>query len=335
METGYQSLFLYQFLKEHNKMKEILNEWGRERVPFIFLIDFESNKPLCWKLDNQKSPFKINFQGVKNYKKEQHDSKNSSITFKKYPISIGEYQLKFEEVKNNLLYGNSFLVNLTTSTPIDLELSLEEIFYNVHAKYSCWLENEFVCFSPETFITIKDGAIFSYPMKGTIDATIYDAKNILLNDSKEIAEHATIVDLIRNDLSLVSDNVEVSKFRFYEEIQTQDGIIGQISSEISGTLPNNYHEQIGDIIFKLLPAGSISGAPKQKTIEIIKKVEGIDRGYYTGIAGYFDGENLDSCVLIRYIEQNYNYRSGGGITFMSDLNNEYKEMIDKVYVPIF
>ncbi len=316
-------------------MKEILNEWGRERVPFIFLIDFESNKPLCWKLDNQKSPFKINFQGVKNYKKEQHDSKNSSITFKKYPISIGEYQLKFEEVKNNLLYGNSFLVNLTTSTPIDLELSLEEIFYNVHAKYSCWLENEFVCFSPETFITIKDGAIFSYPMKGTIDATIYDAKNILLNDSKEIAEHATIVDLIRNDLSLVSDNVEVSKFRFYEEIQTQDGIIGQISSEISGTLPNNYHEQIGDIIFKLLPAGSISGAPKQKTIEIIKKVEGIDRGYYTGIAGYFDGENLDSCVLIRYIEQNYNYRSGGGITFMSDLNNEYKEMIDKVYVPIF
>lgn len=316
-------------------MKETLNNWGKEKIPFIFLIDFECNKPLCWRFDDLDAPFKINFQGTRNDKPHQNISKKSDLEFKKHPISLAEYQLKFEEVKNNLLYGNSFLVNLTTSTPIDIELSLEEIFNNVHAKYSCWLENEFVCFSPETFITIKDGAIFSYPMKGTIDATLNDAKNILLNDRKEIAEHATIVDLMRNDLSLVSDNVEVSKFRFYEEIQTQNGMIGQISSEISGTLPNNYHEQIGDIIFKLLPAGSISGAPKQKTIEIIKKVEGIERCYYTGIAGYFDGINLDSCVLIRFIEQNYNYRSGGGITFMSDLNDEYKEMIDKVYVPIF
>jgi para-aminobenzoate synthetase component 1 len=133
----------------------------------------------------------------------------------------------------------------------------------------------------------------------------------------------------------VADNVSVSKFRFYEEIKTQTGVIGQVSSEIAGTLPENYQEQIGDILFKLLPAGSISGAPKQKTVEIIQKVEQDERGYYTGVAGYFDGKNLDSCVLIRFIEQNYNYRSGGGITFMSDLNDEYKEMIDKVYVPIF
>ncbi len=335
METSYQSLFLYQFLKEHNKMKEILNEWGKERIPFIFLVDFESNNPLCWKLDDQESPFKINFQGVKNYKKEQQGSNNSNITFKKYPISIGEYQLKFDEVKANLLYGNSFLVNLTTSTPIEINYSLGDIFYKANSKYSCWLENEFVCFSPETFITIKNGFIYSYPMKGTIDATLHNAKNILLNDQKEIAEHATIVDLIRNDLSLVAEKVEVARFRFYEEIKTQNGTIGQISSEISGRLPNNYQEQIGDILFKLLPAGSVSGAPKQKTIEIIKKVEGIKRGYYTGVAGYFDGKNLDSCVLIRFIEQNYNYRSGGGITFMSDLNDEYNEMIDKVYVPIF
>lgn len=322
-------------LGEVNRMKEVMNKWGKGRVPFVFLIDFECNKPMCWKYEEPNSPFKINFQGFRNYKEKSKDSEKLNSVLKKYPISFEEYQSKFNQVKSNLLYGNSFLINLTTSTPIEIDLSLEEIFYHANAKYSCWLENEFVCFSPETFITIKNGSIYAYPMKGTIDATIVGAKNMLLNDDKEIAEHATIVDLIRNDLSLVAEKVSVTKFRFYEEIKTQSGTIGQISSEISGILPNNYHEQIGDILFKLLPAGSISGAPKQKTVEIIKNVEGVERGYYTGIAGYFDGKNLDSCVLIRYIEQNYHYRSGGGITFKSNIADEYKEMIDKVYVPIF
>lgn len=316
-------------------MHEVLNKWGREKTPFIFLIDFESKKPLCWKLDDQTSPFKINFQGTKNYIDRSNFVGESNINLIKHPISIETYRSKFDEVMANLSYGNSFLINLTTKTPVEIDLGLEEIFHRVQSKYSCLLKDEFVCFSPETFISIKNGNIYSYPMKGTIDATIPNAKEILLNDQKEIAEHATIVDLIRNDLSLVADHVSVSKFRFYEEIKTQTGMIGQISSEIVGTLPANYREHIGDILFKLLPAGSISGAPKQKTVEIIQKVEQGERGYYTGVAGYFDGENLDSCVLIRYIEANNIYRSGGGITFQSNLADEYQETIDKVYVPIF
>jgi para-aminobenzoate synthetase component 1 len=290
---------------------------------------------MSWKLDDSSAAFKINFQGLKNYAEHVCFKSDSNISLIKQPISLEAYQSKFDEVRANLSYGNSFLVNLTTKTPVEIDLGLEEIFQLVQSKYCCLLKDEFVCFSPETFINIKNGSIYSYPMKGTIDATIPNAREILLNNQKEIAEHATIVDLIRNDLSLVAENVSVSKFRFYEEIKTQTGLIGQVSSEISGTLPENYHEQIGDILFKLLPAGSISGAPKQKTVEIIQKVEQDERGYYTGVAGYFDGKNLDSCVLIRYIEANKIYRSGGGITFQSNLADEYKEMIDKVYVPIF
>lgn len=316
-------------------MKEILNNWGAKKTAFIFLIDFECKKPLCWKLDDATAPFKIKFQGIRNFEGPKEVPAVLNLSLTKHPISLEAYRAKFDEVITELSYGNSFLVNLTTKTPIEIDLSLEEIFHNVHSKYSCWLPDEFVCFSPETFISIKNGIIHSYPMKGTIDATLPNAREILLNDQKEIAEHATIVDLIRNDLSLVAENVTVAKFRFYEEVKTQTGIIGQISSEITGTLPTNYNEQIGDILFKLLPAGSISGAPKQKTVEIIQKVEQAERGYYTGIAGYFDGENLDSCVLIRYLEENKIYRSGGGITFQSNLADEYKEMIDKVYVPIF
>jgi para-aminobenzoate synthetase component I len=87
----------------------------------------------------------------------------------------------------------------------------------------------------------------------------------------------------------------------------------------------------------LLPAGSISGAPKPKTIEIIKEVEKEKRGYYTGVFGYFDGKNLDSGVVIRYIEQNQDerfYRSGGGITSQSNALDEYNEVIQKIYVPV-
>ena len=85
----------------------------------------------------------------------------------------------------------------------------------------------------------------------------------------------------------------------------------------------------------MLPAGSISGAPKKKTVEIITEAEGYDRGYYTGVFGCFDGENLDSAVMIRFIEKQESgellFKSGGGLTVYSDPDSEYREMIDKVY----
>ena len=79
---------------------------------------------------------------------------------------------------------------------------------------------------------------------------------------------------------------------------------------------------LGSILLKLLPAGSVSGAPKPKTLEIIKAVEGEVREYYTGVFGYFNGNDLDSGVMIRFIENRegkYFYRSGGGITTQSDV----------------
>jgi para-aminobenzoate synthetase component 1 len=174
-------------------------------------------------------------------------------------------------------------------------------------------------------------------MKGTIDAKISDAEKVILNDNKETAEHYTIVDLIRNDLNSVSKRVRVERFRYIDTIVTNEKKLLQVSSEVCGDLEKNYLAHIGDIIFALLPAGSVSGAPKRKTIKIIAATEGRERGYYTGIFGIFDGHNLDSGVMIRYIEKSgdgYIYYSGGGITSFSDPLSEYKEMIDKIYVPI-
>lgn len=90
--------------------------------------------------------------------------------------------------------------------------------------------------------------IKSVPMKGTIDATLPDAEAKLMNNEKEAAEHATIVDLIRNDLSMVADKVNVTSYRYIDRLQTNKGVILQTSSEVSGALPDNYHEKIGNIL---------------------------------------------------------------------------------------
>ena len=109
-----------------------------------------------------------------------------------------------------------------------------------------------------------------------------------------------------------------------------------MSSEVVGRLAGDYKSRLGDIVFGMLPAGSISGAPKPSTLDIISRAEREPRGFYTGVFGYFDGERLDSAVMIRYIERRdgrYYFRSGGGITINSDCRSEYEEVLAKVYLP--
>jgi len=92
------------------------------------------------------------------------------------------------------------------------------VYTVVHAKYKLLFKNQFLVFSPETFVQIQDGVISSCPMKGTLDASIPNALQLLTDNPKEKAEHSTIVDLIRNDLSIVATDVRVRRFRYIEEI---------------------------------------------------------------------------------------------------------------------
>ena len=230
----------------------------------------------------------------------------------------------------------------------------EEAQNKAHLKEEKIEENltPFVCFSPETFVRIKGGRIYSYPMKGTLDASLPNAEKLLMEDQKEAAEHATIVDLIRNDLSRVAEDVRVDKYRYIDVLHTNKGDILQTSSEISGRLPEDYPHHLGEILDAQLPAGSITGAPKDKTMQIIQEAEGYDRGFYTGIMGIYDQGELNSAVMIRFIEEeevfpsktenrmNYEairklyFKAGGGITSKSDCRKEYEEVIQKIYLPI-
>jgi para-aminobenzoate synthetase component 1 len=315
---------------------ETLNNWGGQRIPFLFLVDFEMQKPLAFPLhDIDPGKILFNINGFKNYDEQTTPSK--PIDFIKFPLPLGDYKNKFDKVVSHLSRGDSYLTNLTVKTKINTGLSLKELYFLSHARYKLLFENSFLVFSPETFVRIKEGKIFSYPMKGTIDASLADAKEKILSDRKEMAEHVTIVDLIRNDLSAVAENVQVTRFRYAEEIKTMHKNLLQISSEIRGDLTADYFDKLGNILLSLLPAGSVSGAPKYKTMEIIRAAENEPRGYYTGVVGVFDGQMLESGVMIRFIENDHDthyYRSGGGITTQSTVETEYQEAIDKVYVPL-
>ncbi len=321
-----------------NKQQYInkINRFATKHIPFIFIIDYSGTKAIIQKLtETSSNEILFSANGINNI---PHSKTNPApLIFNKSPISIKEYAKSFSVVKENLNRGNSYLTNLTCKTPIETNYSLKDIFYKSKAPYKLWYKDEFVIFSPEIFVKTINEKIFSYPMKGTIDAKVQNAEKTILNNKKEKAEHATIVDLIRNDLSRVATNVQVDKYRYIDKIKTNESELLQVSSQISGNLPNNYHKKLGNIIFELLPAGSITGAPKQKTVEIISMTENYKRNFYTGIFGIFDGKNIDSCVMIRFIENQNGqlfFKSGGGITVNSNINDEYNEMIQKVYLPI-
>lgn len=332
-------------------------------------------------------------------KKETLEEEISETIWQIEPPLYEDYERSFNIVKSNIMAGNSYLTNLTCRVPVSCNLSLEEIFHRAKGKYKLLLRRKrtqaedkdhlkeeaqnkahlkeenieenltpFVCFSPETFVRIKGGKIYSYPMKGTLDASLPNAEKQLMEDWKEAAEHATIVDLIRNDLSRVAEDVRVDKYRYIDVLHTNKGDILQTSSEISGRLPEDYPHHLGEILDAQFPAGSITGAPKDKTMQIIQEAEGYDRGFYTGIMGIYDQGELNSAVMIRFIEEETSpvdfetdgeknfkasegkgdeasegkepkasrelyFKAGGGITSKSDCQREYEEVIQKIYLP--
>ena len=385
-----------------------INQLASQDEPFLFVINYQGDKVFIRLLsDINPEECLFDFEGRGNlshawkgtwkegtseeeiWKEETLKEEISETTWQIEPPLYEDYERSFNIVKSNIMAGNSYLTNLTCRVPVSCNLPLEEIFHRAKGKYKLLLRRKrtqaedkahlkeenieenltpFVCFSPETFVRIKGGRIYSYPMKGTLDASLPNAEKQLMEDRKEAAEHATIVDLIRNDLSRVAENVRVDKYRYIDVLHTNKGDILQTSSEISGRLPEDYPHHLGEILDAQLPAGSITGAPKDKTMQIIHEAEGYDRGFYTGIMGIYDQGELNSAVMIRFIEEETSpvdfeadgeknfkasegkgveasegkrdeasrklyFKAGGGITSKSDCRKEYEEVIQKIYLP--
>lgn len=312
-----------------------MDSYAQKKKPFLFVIDFEQRHPLVLPLD-EINPRDILFSinGITNAPAVQ--LQNKSLCFEVQPVDKQRYCKAFDLVQKHIRRGDSFLLNLTLPSLVKTNYTLQEIFYRSNAAYKLWIKDRIVVFSPEIFVKIMDHTIRSFPMKGTMDASLPHARERLLQSKKELAEHYTIVDLIRNDLSIVAKKVSVKRFRYIDCIETHKKRLLQMSSEIEGEIRSEYQNRPGTLLRQLLPAGSISGAPKKKTIQIILDAEQYRRNWYTGVFGLFDGKNLDAGVMIRYLEKDGNhliYKSGGGLTALSNCQEEYNELIDKIYVP--
>lgn len=314
-----------------------MNNLAMQGVPFLFIIDYEGKHAVV-EPENEvdANELKYCFNGRGNATQTAYPA-NKDIEWGIEPPTEAEYQHGFNIVRNAMLAGNSYLANLTCRIGLRTNLSLPDLYNAAEARYRLWMKDKLVCFSPETFVKIAQGEISSYPMKGTAEDLSPSSAEQLLANEKEAAEHATIVDLIRNDLSMVAYDVHVERYRYVERLNTHRGPLLQTSSEIRGRLTPHLMQRPGDVIFSQLPAGSITGAPKKKTVEIIAEAENYHRDFYTGVMGRWDNGELDSAVMIRFIDQCHGklfFKAGGGITAKSNWKDEYHEVIEKVYAPI-
>ena len=314
-----------------------MNNLAMQGVPFLFIIDYEGKRAVV-EPENEVDANELRycFNGKGNATQTAYPA-NKDIEWGIEPPTEAEYQHGFNIVRNAMLAGNSYLANLTCRIGLRTNLSLLDLYHAAEARYRLWMKDKLVCFSPETFVKIAQGEISSYPMKGTAEDLSPSSAEQLLANEKEAAEHATIVDLIRNDLSMVANDVHVERYRYVERLNTHRGPLLQTSSEIRGRLMPHLMQRPGDVIFSQLPAGSITGAPKKKTVEVIAEAENYRRDFYTGVMGRWDNGELDSAVMIRFIDQCHGklfFKAGGGITAKSNWKDEYYEVIEKVYAPI-
>lgn len=188
--------------------------------------------------------------------------------------------------------------------------------------------------SPETLVKVQEGLVTTMPIAGTrprgktaIEDALLDEE--LLKDTKELAEHNMLVDLARNDLGRIShfDTVKVVDYMSLKKFSH----VTHITSVVQGKLKEGLSSL--DAIRSILPAGTLSGAPKVRAMEIIEELEETRRGVYGGAIGYigYDG-NLDTCIAIRTVVKKDGYayiQAGGGIVLDSVPEKEYEESVNK------
>lgn len=247
-------------------------------------------------------------------------------------------------IKKYISDGDCYQVNYSQNFSAKYDGDPWDIYKDIRklnpAPYSSFFsfDNKYIISSsPERFISINNNCVQTKPIKGTLKR-LPDPKedfsqiDILKNDEKNLAENLMIVDLLRNDLSkcCMLGTVKVSKLF---EIESYASVHHMVST-IEGKLEKN-NTSI-DILEACFPGGSITGAPKKRSMEIIDELENRNRGVYCGSIGYFDeNNNMDTNICIRTImltKNTINFAAGGGIVHDSNPEDEYYESLEKVSI---
>lgn len=245
------------------------------------------------------------------------------------------------KAKNYIYEGDIFQVVLSNRLEADFEGSLFNTYRvlrtinpSPYMFYFSGDDMEVAGASPETLVKLENGVLHTFPLAGTRPRGKSKEEDIalekeLLADEKERAEHNMLVDLGRNDIGKISKfgSVEVEKYMSIERYSH----VMHIGSTVRGILDDNHHEL--DAVDAILPAGTLSGAPKIRACEIINELEDNKRGIYGGAIGYVDFTgNLDTCIAIRIAFKKNGkvfVRSGAGIVADSVPENEFQECINK------
>lgn len=313
----------------------------REKYFLVGYIRYEAKDIFLGKSVKSELPllyFEV-FDGFKEYKR----NKGGYVRLNASPdITFDEYEKALSQIKEEIADGNTYEVNYTYDWDVDYsgsELKLYEyLLHKQTTPYNAFFKNEYdtvLSFSPELFFELEGSHILTKPMKGTVprgETYEKDRENIefLKNDIKNRAENVMIVDLLRNDLGRIAKtgSVKVSKLFDVETHKT----LHQMTSQIEADLEDDV--SLYDIFKAIFPCGSITGAPKISTMEIIDKVETGSRNVYCGAIGLISPHKTVFSVPIRILQKSigqnsYKYRVGGAVVWDSDIKDEWDETFTK------
>ncbi len=347
---GNVSFDLCKFTLPKLSYKPDKNEIGIPLAHFVkprnlIIIDNVLNETHLIEVSNiKKNPVK----SIKKLEKilKEPFSKNKKLNFgkpKKFKnhIKKEEFIKRVKEIKRDIKVGEIFQAVLSQRfsndyliDPFNFYRALRSINPSPYLVFLNLKNYQIICSSPETMIKVKNKEITLRPIAGTRrrgknEIEDNNLKNELLKDKKELAEHLMLVDLGRNDVGQISKNntvkvTEQNIIEYYSHVM-------HIVSNVTGELKNNLTPI--DVLFAGLPAGTVSGAPKIRALEILEKHEDINREFYSGSVFYLDANgDMDSCINLRtaMIKNKKIYaQSGAGIVFDSIPENEHIECINK------
>tara|TARA_Y100000814_G_scaffold82658_1_gene54884 strand:- start:2244 stop:3455 length:1212 start_codon:yes stop_codon:yes gene_type:complete len=363
---GFEDIFLYNsqgcFLNNKKIDGEplticntILDEWSKTKSSDTYALgylsyDLKNDLFPHLKLKPVKDKTLIWFGKPKVIKEYSLDEEcaptpgDYQLSIEKEIPDLDSYIESINKIKSYLQLGETYQINYSNprkyfyeGCPFNLYLYLRN---NAKPRNGFFLdtgEETILSLSPENFFTVQNNIIQTFPIKGTInrsDNIIEDKKlyNQLLDSDKDRAEHLMIVDLLRNDLGKICKygTVETKNLYNIKSFET----IHHMETEIAGEL--NKDIDFRDIILALFPGGSITGAPKERSIEIIDEVENYTRGIYTGAIGYLSSNDyMNFNIAIRTLNLKSKtgiYPVGGGIVWDSTAHGERKEALDKAKI---
>lgn len=320
-------------------------EFGYFLEPALFPLREKNDFPLVW-LGVCKQPKMISPR--KKYFASQTGAGDYVINNLSFDITVQEYHDRIERIKRYLREGLTYQVNFTFKSKFDFEGNVYDFYQALKraqpTDYTAFINTGteiILSLSPELFFLINGRRIIARPMKGTARrgrSAREDEKNKawLSNSEKIKAENVMIVDLLRNDLGRLAEKVWVTKLFEIEKYRT----LYQMTSTIEAKLKKKV--SVKEIFSALFPCGSVTGAPKIKTMQIIKELEKTPRGVYTGAIGYISPRReMGFNVAIRTVhlkDGKGNLGIGGGIVYDSVSSLEYEEallkakfFIDKYY----